>query len=490
MIIHFVVSPGYGLHRDEYLYYEQGAHLAWGYYEVPPITALIGRLARILGGEIWAIRSMPALAGALIISLGCHIAYLLSRDRSAMIITGISMMLSPSILGSTHMYMPVAFNQVCWLLIAYAVIKIIKDPSRKNYVFLGVFIGLGLLTKYSVVFYLVALILALGFSSHRKLLIRKEMIWTIGIVVALFLPNLIWQIRHGTPVIRHMQELSETQLVHMDLGTYFSGQLLYHVGFAVIWMIGLVACFAHEPLRKYRAVAVASVICVTLIGLLSGKAYYPLGSYLILFPMAGVFLSYRRTTKIWSVLILFLAFLLTLPFYPFALPILPIDNLKAYCVDLKEQYGLDHMLRWEDGSIHELPQDVADCHGWEEIAKKVSNLYHSHSDQDKQRIMILAGSYGHAGALDYYEQKYDLPESHSLSGSNVFWAEKDIDYDIQIMIDDRRHDGSSWFENLPMVDSLMGHLYARDPGYIYYRTAPKTDVSAAWRELVEETRGY
>ena len=35
----FLISPAYELHRDEYLYLNQGQHLAWGYLEVPPLIA-------------------------------------------------------------------------------------------------------------------------------------------------------------------------------------------------------------------------------------------------------------------------------------------------------------------------------------------------------------------------------------------------------------------------------------------------------------------
>ena len=33
--------------------------------------------------------------------------------------------------------------------------------------------------------------------------------------------------------------------------------------------------------------------------------------------------------------------------------------------------GLDVMLKWEDGKVHELPQDYADMVGWDELGKKV-----------------------------------------------------------------------------------------------------------------------
>ena len=38
---YLLASRAYELHRDEYLYLNYGRHLAWGYLEVPPLTALL-----------------------------------------------------------------------------------------------------------------------------------------------------------------------------------------------------------------------------------------------------------------------------------------------------------------------------------------------------------------------------------------------------------------------------------------------------------------
>ena len=61
---YWLVSPAYELQRDEYLYLNQGQHLAWGYLEVPPLIAAQGWLTLQLGGgEAW-VRFWPFLWGA------------------------------------------------------------------------------------------------------------------------------------------------------------------------------------------------------------------------------------------------------------------------------------------------------------------------------------------------------------------------------------------------------------------------------------------
>ena len=37
--------------------------------------------------------------------------------------------------------------------------------------------------------------------------------------------------------------------------------------------------------------------------------------------------------------------------------------------------GMEVMLKWEDGEMHDLPQDYADMVGWDELGKKVWDFY-------------------------------------------------------------------------------------------------------------------
>ncbi len=67
------------------------------------------------------------------------------------------------------------------------------------------------------------------------------------------------------------------------------------------------------------------------------------------------------------------------------------------------------------------------------------------------------------------------------------WAPDSVNFDRQIMIDDVLHTGSQWFENMSLVDQIQDP-FAREPGYMYYRTQPKRDVVQAWTTLVRQRK--
>ncbi len=155
---------------------------------------------------------------------------------------------------------------------------------------------------------------------------------------------------------------------------------------------------------------------------------------------------------------------------------------------MASSFGLEGPLRWEDGELHDLPQDYADMNGWEEIATRVAKIYHDLPEEKRTKCMIYGGSYAHAGAINFYRKKYELPEAYSFSSSYLMWVPEDVDFDNQIMIDDVRQMGESqWFHNMTLVDSIQDP-FARDPGLIYYRDQPKTDVRQVWKTLVKEEK--
>ncbi len=487
LTLHFLTNTNYGLHRDEYLYFDQGKHLAWGYYEVPPLTPFIGRLADIFGGNVFAIRLFPAIAGAIIVILSCKLVKDIGGGIWAIIITGLALILTPSLLGSNALFQPVSFNQLFWFLIAYSTVQIIRENKKRNYYILGILIGFSFLAKYSVTFYLIALLIGVLFTKERHLLKSNHFLIAILLSFLIALPNILWQANHGFPLLMHMRELRETQLVHVNWGHFLSSQLIAHKGFTVIWLLGLIGVFTIEKLKKYKFICLAFLLTLLLIGFLQGKSYYTLGAFLVLFPFGGITVEHYLSSSGNKFLILVFMFVLTLPFYPFSIPILKADSFKKYTQYLSEHFGINYMLRWEDGNYYELPQDIADMYGWEELSQKVAKIYHSLPKEQKDKCMIYGGSYAHAGSINYYRNKYNLPEVYSFNGSYVFWAKEDVEFDNQIMIDDRKHYSSDWFAEMTLVDSIQ-NPNAREKGYIYYRTNPKINVVEEWKRVLNEER--
>ena len=84
----FLQSTEYELQRDEYLYYEQGQHLALGYLENPPLLSWLGTISSWFGGsEAW-IKIWPCFFGAATLVVTCLLTAELGGNRFAQFIAG------------------------------------------------------------------------------------------------------------------------------------------------------------------------------------------------------------------------------------------------------------------------------------------------------------------------------------------------------------------------------------------------------------------
>ena len=66
-----------------------------------------------------------------------------------------------------------------------------------------------------------------------------------------------------------------------------------------------------------------------------------------------------------------------------------------------------------------LEQRFGDQFGWEELAAEVARVRESLPEEERSGAVVLTGNYGHAGALEYWRRRYDVPPVYS--GHNSYW---------------------------------------------------------------------
>ena len=92
----------------------------------------------------------------------------------------------------------VAFDFLWVVLLAYFTIRLLKSDDPRWWLAIGIVIGLGMMTRYTMGVHVIGLVLAVLFSQTRKQL-KSPWLWAgVTIAIIIFLPNLIWQIRHNS----------------------------------------------------------------------------------------------------------------------------------------------------------------------------------------------------------------------------------------------------------------------------------------------------
>lgn len=415
LLIHLFTYSNYELHRDAYLYYAQSEHLAWGFVAVPPSIAFIGKIATtIFGNTTFGLRFFPALIGAFNLIIIGLMAKELGGKKKAIILASLAYLLSPAYLHTNALFQPVSFNHFYWLLSGYLFLLLIKRNNPKIWLWIGVVFGLAFLNKYSIVFLYTSFALALLITNNRKLYLSKYFIFALVVGVAIILPNLAWQYQHNWPVLQHMSELRETQLVHVKVSDFIFDQFLMNAQALLLWIGALFVLLFYKKEKLYRLFGYIYLIVIILLIVGSGKSYYTLGIYPILFVFGAYFFEKyvkRYLMPVFSILVIsmFIALYVSLSFDG-----IPFNTF--------EQAVKEKAYRWEGGDYHDIPQDMADMTGWTEIANKVGKIFLTLDIEEQKNCDIYCYHYGQAGAVMFYNKKNNLPEPISFNGSFVFWA--------------------------------------------------------------------
>ncbi len=456
----------YEPHRDEFLYLAQGYHMAWGFNEIPPLLSVFAWLTHIFGDGMFWIKFWPNLFGVFTFVATAKIIQTLGGKSFAIFLAFL-----PFIFGVYlrlfFLFQPNSPEVFFWTMIAYSVLRYIQTEKNKYVYMLGISIGLGMLSKYSVAFFVVSILAGLLLTRQRKIFLNKHLYYAGGVALLIFLPTILWEYNHHFPIVVHMKELNRTQLQYISPGDFLKDQLLMNIPCVFIWLAGLYfVAFSHGG-RKYRAFAWAYILVIILLIELHGKNYYSLGIYPVLFAFGAYHLERftEQRSRVWRYVFVLLPFLIGATFIPLALPIAkPAALANLYEVMHSKKTGA---LKWEDLQNHPLPQDFADMLGWEEMTQKMAQAYNTLDSNEKAHTFLFCDNYGEAGAVNYYRYKYNLPEAHSDNGSFLYWMPRYQHIDNLILITDdleeMEHPFVQWFKSAEVVGSVTNH-YAREYG--------------------------
>jgi hypothetical protein len=477
LLLHIFTSVRhYGYFRDELYYLDMARHLDWGYVDCAPLIALYAKIALWMGGSLAALRILPALAGTALIAISILIARELGGSKYAQFLAGFFALLCPAVMWSDSLMTMNAFEPVFWMAAILVVARIMRTGDSRLWLWFGVLAGLGLENKHSTLSFGFAVTVALLLTHHRREFASKW-IWIAGaIAVALFLPNLIWQIRHHFPTIEDLANVRR-EGKNVVLGPVaFVKEQIFDLGPILfpVWIAGLV-WFLRD--RRWRVLGLTFVVFFVLMEVAHAKNYYVFPIYPMLLAGGAVvierWLANRRAwTRAAVVAIILIA---SLPAIPLVTWFLPPEHLLAY------QQALGIKLSKSEVS-HEslLPQPVADQFGWPEMVHEIAGIYDSLPPEERAQSGIWAGNYGEAGAVNLWGPQYGLPTAYSRHQNHWYWGPPPQVYKnlivIQWSLDDVR-DNCTSFQAFPRYQRFgMGE----ENTPIYLCRGVKFDIQKIW----------
>ncbi len=467
---YLVVNPIYDLQRDEYLHLDQAQHLAWGYHSIPPLTSWISWIIYQLGNSYFWVKFFPALFGALTIAVVWKTVESLKGNLYDCILTATALTFS-SLLRINMLFQPNSLDILCWTLLYYTFIRFIQTENYKWLYFMAISFAIGFLNKYNIAFCLLGLLPAILLTEQRKIFLKPQFYLALVIGLAVISPNLIWQFGHDFPVLKHMKELQETQLVHVQRMDFVEDQIMFFFSSLLVIIAGFISLFTYKPFKPYRVLFYALIFTLGLFIYLKAKGYYAIGLYPIFFAFGAVYISYlfQHNWKIYLRLVPFAIILLL--FIPLLDKSLPLKTPDEYF-----KSGVQHT--WEDGKKHPISQDFADMLGWQELARKVDSIYML--QPNKENLVILCDSYGQAGAINYYTKIKGL-KADSFTDDYVNWINLEKEIKTVIRIKEVKNINST--RDLSLFNKVLNvgkieNQYAREKDTeMILLTEPKLDLA-------------
>ena len=459
LALHMAANGGYGYFRDELYYLACGEHLDWGYVDQPPLIAFVAAFSRwLLGDSLRAIRFFPALAAAGKVLLTGLITRQFGGRRFAQILACVAVIIAPVYLGIDNFLSMNAFEPLFWMGCAYVAILIFKGGNPKLWLVFGALAGLGLENKYSMLFFGFAFVIGLLLTSWRKILLEKW-IWFGGAVAFfIFLPNLLWEVRHHWPMLEILNNINRSHKNEPTaLLSFFTGQVLLFEPLACpVWLAGLGWLLLSKAAKPYRALGWTFVVLFANFVVLQGKIYYLAPAYPMLFAAGAIVIEnwIERRNVAWlepaivAVLVVAGAVLA-----PFAIPLLPVETYIAY------QKAL-HLAppRTEQHKMGPLPQGYADQFGWPEMAATIASVYNKLTPEERAKCGIFAQNYGEAAAIDFFGRKFGLPRALSGHNNYFLWGPGQHTGEVLIVLDDERETLEKYFERVELA-AVFHHEY-------------------------------
>jgi hypothetical protein len=456
----------YEPHRDEFLYLAEGSHPAFGFMEVPPMLSVFAWITQHLGNGMFWIKCWPALFGALNYILVGKIIISLGARRFAIFLLFCCFIFS-GFIRVHFLFQPNFLEIFFYTLIGYGLIRYIQTEKNKWLYITALAMGLGMLSKYSVAFYVISLVPALLFTGQRKIFRNPHVYFALGIALLIFLPNLIWQYIHHFPVFYHMAELTSTQLQYLSPSSFLLEQLLMFFPCCFVWVTGFFYLLVNRRMRPFIFLCWAYLGVIAILLWFHGKSYYSLGLYPVLLGFGSLAIEQWTTQSRYFLRYLLSAVVILLGIYFLfiGLPLMAPAKLAAY-------YQKTHargkgILKWEDQQDHALPQDFADMLGWEEMARKTAVAFHSMDSSQQANTIIFCDNYGMAGAVNYYRKKYHLPEAYSDNASFLYWLPDSLYFRNLLLLandpQEMQHPFVKQFTEARLCDSVA-NPYSREYG--------------------------
>ena len=258
LIFSLVQAAGTELFDDEAYYWVYSKFLDWGYFDHPPMIAVLIKLGTLIFSEELGVRFFVVVIGTLSVFIiekltnpvNLKLFYAIVLNTAILQIGGIIAVPDIPLLFFTALFF--------WMYKKYS-----EQTNWMNAVLLSITVALLLYSKYHGLLIILATLV-----SNFKLLKQPATWLVIVFAILFFMPHVLWQLEHGLPSLNyHLFERVSPPYSLSFTTDYLAGQLLIAgplLGWLLIW-----SAFRYKPTDQTQKAMRWSLIFVYLLFLAS-----------------------------------------------------------------------------------------------------------------------------------------------------------------------------------------------------------------------------
>ncbi len=294
---------------EEAYYWNYAQHLDIGYLDHPLMVAwIIKAFTFVLGDNEFAVR----IGAFLCWFISARYVFKLTKEtlnETSAYWALVLLAALPAYFSFGWFMSPDAPLTACWAAAIYYFQQVIVKDNAKAWIGVGIALGLGMISKYTIALLGGAMLLFLLIDKDsRKWLLRPQPYIALLIVCVLFSPVIIWNMQHAWASFAFQSEGRVASGAHFSLPRFISNVLIFITPIGVMSIIAVV---------KYKKVILARLQPSINAAFSLNRSYFVL-AWLTLFPIAVyATLSLFRASKLnwtgpcWLGLIPFLALLIS-----------------------------------------------------------------------------------------------------------------------------------------------------------------------------------
>ena len=388
-------SGAYGYFRDE-LYFRM-LPARWGYVDQPPFTPLLVRLSSVIADDVWAVRipaTIAALGAVLLVAL---IVRELGGGPFAQGLAAWGYGFGSVPVAFGHTSITAGWDVVAWLATLLFVTRAVLREEPQWWLAAGAVLGLATWNKLLIPLLVASLVVGFTVAGPRRLPWRY-VLGARGLALVISAPQVLYQVTHAFPQLVMADALAESAgAANRAQLAPFLLVILAPV-LVPVWVAGLVALLRQPTWRRIRFMGVAALTGALFTLLVGGAPYYLLGFVAVTYAAgcvkaaAWVTRSVTRRRMVAGAVAANAAVAAVV-----GLPVIPVS--------------------WVGSTpLATVNEGVRGSVGWPEYVGQVASAYATLTPTERAEAVVVATTFGEAGAIARYGPALGLPAV--VSGHN------------------------------------------------------------------------